>query len=490
MKHFLLRVSTFLFLNKIYSDPKEKKSPFLSNRILSKRDISLLIGNALDHFDTALYSFLAPVLAPLFFRGEDKIVQLILAYSVLASSLVTRPIGVLMAGVIVRRFGPLSCLSYSLIGMAFATVAFAFLPVYTEIGWAATAGLLTIRILRGIFAASENTIARMYIMEDKEKAHQARASHFYESSTMMGIITASFLATVVIAYFGHSEVYLGDYLGDYFSSMAWRFCFGLGGIAGIIGFMLRRKTKNENSVAQIISAIDSEIPENRKMLNQEIKMNNTETVNKSPLLSILWQEKLNVLRVVLTASLSYITYSVPFIFLNSFVPLVTDISLETMMALSTSFLVFDMFMIPLMGKILLKFEGIKVMRSACLLLSISVLPLFYYLPGASLPYVTFLRVWIMFLGIVFLCPLNVWYKNLFSDRNADQFVLVGMGNTLGASTIGRLTPAICLWLWHSSQMVLFPAIFVASIALIVVYVLSDRTSLSSSTDRLSVRACV
>ena len=36
------------------------------NNSLSKRDFSILIGNAMDHFDTALYGFLAPLLAGIF----------------------------------------------------------------------------------------------------------------------------------------------------------------------------------------------------------------------------------------------------------------------------------------------------------------------------------------------------------------------------------------------------------------------------------------
>ena len=57
---------------------------------LSKRDYSILIANMVDHFDTSLYSFLAPVFARLFFPNDDPMISLILAYSVLASTIITR----------------------------------------------------------------------------------------------------------------------------------------------------------------------------------------------------------------------------------------------------------------------------------------------------------------------------------------------------------------------------------------------------------------
>ena len=80
---------------------------------LSRRDWSLLVGNALDHFDSALYGLLAPILAPLFFPHHDPVVQLILAYSVLGTSLITRPLGAFIFGVWAHKSNPMRVLSFS-----------------------------------------------------------------------------------------------------------------------------------------------------------------------------------------------------------------------------------------------------------------------------------------------------------------------------------------------------------------------------------------
>ncbi|MCA0254917.1 MAG: MFS transporter, partial [Proteobacteria bacterium] len=48
-------------------------------RDLSKRDYSILIANTIDHFDTALYGFLAPIFAANFFPNSDPLISLILA---------------------------------------------------------------------------------------------------------------------------------------------------------------------------------------------------------------------------------------------------------------------------------------------------------------------------------------------------------------------------------------------------------------------------
>src|SRR3990167_3809689 len=102
---------------------------------MDKKDISLLIGNALDRFDTSLYSFLAPVMAPIFFPGYDPVVQLILAYATSITSLFARPIGTFLFGTLALYCGPLYALSYSLIGVGVATVIIGAIPAYEIVGW-------------------------------------------------------------------------------------------------------------------------------------------------------------------------------------------------------------------------------------------------------------------------------------------------------------------------------------------------------------------
>src|SRR6187200_1368423 len=89
---------------------------------LTKRDISILLGNILDHYDIALFSFFAPVLGPIFFPTYDPIVQLILTYGLSITSLISKPLGTYLFGMIASTYGPMLGLSYSLIGVAITTL--------------------------------------------------------------------------------------------------------------------------------------------------------------------------------------------------------------------------------------------------------------------------------------------------------------------------------------------------------------------------------
>lgn len=424
---------------------------------LSKRDISILIGNALDHFDTALYGFLAPLLAGAFFPNHDKIVALILAYSVLATSLFTRPIGSYFFGVIAKKYGGVFALSHSLIGVALTTALIGVIPSYTQIGWLAPLLLIVIRTMQGIYSEGECAIAKLYILENKEEKKAFKASYLYNTSTMVGIILASFISTIVLNT---------DY-SDY-----WRICFIFGGLTALVGYFLRNSvavriklsscapatgsSKNINIISYVLDPVAGP--------RDDIKTISAAGITFFHDLITIWNNKLNILRVSFAVGFSYMTYIVSFVFMNSFIPLITDISLEAMMKFNTEFLIFDMAMIPVIGNITKKFHYLKILNGTLILMILSLIPLWWFLNNSSIWYVNFVRVWIIVLGVSFLAPLNCWLNDLF--KTADRYMLVGIGSSIGSSLIGRLAPSTCLMLWHFTGNSVSVAVYITAITLI------------------------
>lgn len=385
---------------------------------LRRKRLSILIGNGLDHFDTALYGFLAPLLAPLFFPQYDPVVQLILGYGFLATSLITRPVGCFLFGLMAYKQGPMKALSFSLMGVSLTTVLMGCLPTYDQGGWISPVALLGVRMLGGIFSAGESTIAKLYLLEEGETREKFKLSYWYETSSMMGIMVASLIATFCItsAFF-----------------LSWRECFWLGGLTGIIGYSLRafgKKTKESFSIKSLPFSISS-----------------------------IGHYKKEGIRIAVCGAFSYMTYSVPFLFMNSFIPLITSFSMAQMMEMNSWLLLLDMVMIPSLGKFLKKYDPRFLMILSSSLLSLSMIPLFLGLAQGSLLYIILARGWIILWGVVFLCPLNVWIKSLIPGPS--QYMVVGLWETLGASTIGRLTPSFCLSLWHLTGSVKAPALFLA-----------------------------
>lgn len=429
---------------------------------MKKRDISIFIGNALDRFDISLYSFLAPIFAPLFFPQYDFVVQLILAYSVVALSFISDPLGVFVFGHLAQRRNPAFGLSFSLIGVAISTVLMGLLPGFDTLGIMAPLGLVFLRFFRAICASGETTISRLYIMEGKSEKKALTASYWYHSTTMIGIVFASFLSMLVLAL---------NKLYPEMISYSWRICFIFGGITGLSGYFLRLHALREEKrkVSQSQANITSLNPvKNLGSLKNTLKQ--------------LWLYRYKLIQITTLSSLSYLTYTIPFIFMNSFIPMISDISYETMMSLNTALLIFDTFLIPVVGHYTTRYNPTKVLIFSSFVLSLTVIPLFHFLEGASFFYICFVRLWIVFWGVVFLCPLNYWYRQQF--QGPEQYFLIGMGNAFGAATLGRMATPACLWLWHMGNLTFLPACYITLVSLLAFIAISTARKKTSQEKEL------
>lgn len=400
---------------------------------LTKPDISILLGNALDRFDTSLYNFLAPIMGPLFFPQYDGVVQLICVYGIAATSTIARPLGTVLFCALARWHGPTYALSYSLCGVGLATVFIGCLPCYDAIGGYAPVALIILRLLKGICAAGESVIAKVYIMENKSDQSALRASYWYQSSSMLGIVLASAVALYAID-------------GDH--AYWWRLCFWVGGCTGLLGYFMRSGTTQ--CEREMVVSIKKE--------------------SRQFALGSMWTHKKNIARIALVTCFSHATYAVPFVLMNVLVPRISAHSLETMMLLNTTLLVFDMVMIPVLGYMLERFDHKATMIFASGILSLTLIPLFFFLPQASLAYVTAVRLWIVFWGLIFLCPLNFWCKTIGAS---DQYLLMGVGNAVGTATLAHMTTPICLWLWYVTGVVWMPAAYVALLMFLTAYVVFE-----------------
>ena len=408
----------------------------------TKRNYSILLGNAIDHFDTALYGFLAPIFASSFFPSSDPIISLILAYSVFATTIVTRPLGSYIFGMIAVTHGPAMSLSYSLIGVAVSTFALGFLPTYEHIGPWAPALLIVLRSLSGVFSAGEITIAKLYILSEKDVIpRQSRSmttnksSYLYQTSTIVGIVTASFVSTIVLIQ------------GNWHY---WRLCFLIGGITALFGYVLRVYRTEKLSLTK----------------QQLLKLYSVGGIKT------LWQNKMLLLRIAIVTGFSYITYSLPFIVMNNLVPQFTNINLEKMMQANTALLVMDMVLLPVIGARLAKKGSKNTLLVGAILLLITSPIMWSFAKDASFAYLMFIKIWIIIIGVAFSCKINLWSNDLIKEK--EKYLIVGIGGSIGSATIGKMTPAICLGLYHYfiSPMVL--AWFVVVIAVGTIWAIAGK----------------
>lgn len=384
-----------------------------------------VIGNVLEHFDIALYGMLAPFMATTFFNPKDEVGAIIKTYLIAYIGIIIKPISTIYFSRLAINYSARKALIISITGIAFSTGAIAFLPTYDQVGSLAAVLLLIVRIFQGIFAAGEQAVAPFFILSNVEQKKYTRVSGVFNSSTMFGVILASLAATLVSST-SDPKFY-------------WRVAFGCAFLTGLGGILLRYWVIEESTTKDI-------------------------KINFSDVLKILNKHKVKLLRVICVSSLSYVTYSIPFVFFNTFIPLITNIELRQMLEANTMLLLLDTSLILVLSIVVEKYNRRKFLGIISLILAVTVIPLFSYLEGSSYLYVIIVRLWVICLGLAFLVPLQAWYYNLFEGN--ERFIITGIGSNIASDLVGRPCPGICLALWQYFNHTAAPACFVAIIAII------------------------
>ncbi|MFD5752017.1 MFS transporter [Streptomyces sp. NPDC127033] len=114
-------------------------------------------GTAIEYYEFGVYSYLAVVIGPHFFPGDDPTATLLATLAVFGSAFLMRPLGGIVLGRLGDRVGRKPVLILTVVGMGSATAAIGLLPTAGTIGVAAPVALLLIRLAQGFFAGGEVT---------------------------------------------------------------------------------------------------------------------------------------------------------------------------------------------------------------------------------------------------------------------------------------------------------------------------------------------
>ena len=147
--------------------PEEEK-----HKTLKRVTFSSFLGNFIEWFDYASYSYLATVIALVFFPGEDRMVATMMTFGVFALAFLVRPIGAIFWGNMGDKKGRKWALSVSILLMSGSTFLIGCLPGYAAIGVAAPILLLLLRVVQGFSASGEYAGAATFIAEYAPKNHR------------------------------------------------------------------------------------------------------------------------------------------------------------------------------------------------------------------------------------------------------------------------------------------------------------------------------
>lgn len=404
--------------------------------------IAASIGNILEFYDFSLYAFLTPILAKLFFPESDSITQLFFAFNIFAMGFIARPIGAILFGYIGDCYGRKYALSYSILGTGIATALIGLIPIYAEIGILAPIILSILRILQGLCMGGEFSGSLIFASEHLQR-YQARYPAF---------VTGTIISAGVLGWLSASSISIAVMSEN---ALSWRVLFLIGGLAGFVGYYLRKTTFDAYPITRTTNNIFKELL----------------ALLKYPLI---------ILQVASIGMLLGTTFYGHFIFPNSFLPKVTTIDQASITACTTFGLFVYMIFLPLMGWLSDKWGHLKMMLIASILLAVLSYSLFHLLTSSSLFNILCVEILVAVILSTFIAPGAYIMSTLFPKEI--RYLGTSLSYNLGMCLFGGTTPSISLKLFQITQNVVSPFLyllvcaFITTLLILSVYYQSKKIS--------------
>jgi MFS family permease len=183
------------------------------------------IGFYVDMFDVYLPVIaLAPALAYFVPVELDAAMKVLISAVVFVATLIARPVGSVIFGLLADRIGRRRATIYAVTGCATTTLATAGLPGYQQIGTLAVVALIATRFVGGVFMGGEYTGAVPLAMESSPISRRGRHSGVIAAAFPLAYCTISILTFLLLGTMS------SDGVGSSYVHWGWRIPFVLGGI--------------------------------------------------------------------------------------------------------------------------------------------------------------------------------------------------------------------------------------------------------------------
>lgn len=211
----------------------ETVAPVVAPAVSLRRSVSNTLkgsaGNLVEWYDVYVYSVFAVYFESKFFSAEDKNASFYV-WAIFAMTFLMRPIGAWYFGRFADRHGRRLALTVSVTLMAACSFGIAITPTVENIGWGAPVLLMLARLLQGFATGGEYGASATYMSEAAIQGHRGFLSSFHYVTLVGGHVLAQLTLLLMLQFMQVEQI----------SEWGWRIAFGLGGIAALVVFRLRR----------------------------------------------------------------------------------------------------------------------------------------------------------------------------------------------------------------------------------------------------------
>lgn len=415
----------------------------LSPEYRRKAAIGGIVGSFVQFYDYGIYGYVAVIMAPLFFPGDDPTAALLATFAVFAASFLANPIGGLLFGHFGDKIGRTKILAITILGMAIATTSIGLLPTYAAIGVAAPILLILVRLMQGLFAGGETGGAAVLLAEASKPESRGFFSALKQSGSTLGLMTATGLVGLLHVLLSPEQM----------SDWGWRLPFFLSLPTGLIGLYIRRRLEDSPAFTRIEQRAE---------------------VAHVPIKEVFRNHKLAILRTFGVSVVDFVGYYLVFVYLASYLVKYGPLS-ATQASWSTAGTIFlAACTLPFFGMLSDKIGRKKVIVGASLAFLVLTLPVFGWLGSDN---VALAIVGQMVLGLCVAAIMGVIWAVL-SEQFPTNVRYTGMsfGFNMAGALVGGMAPFIATWLIAKTANPIAPAwfiMFAAIVTLITAFTLKE-----------------
>ncbi|MFA5910965.1 MAG: MFS transporter [Vicinamibacterales bacterium] len=187
------------------------------------------LGGTLEFYDFVIFGVFARDIAAAVFPNASPIVSLMASFAAFAAGYLARPIGGIVLSHYGDRHGRRQVFLWSVFVMSAATLGMGLVPSYAQWGVAASALMVTLRLLQGFCLGGELPGALTYVVETAPRIAPLVCGVVFACVTM-GVAAATAVSLSVRTWLDPALVPV----------YGWRIAFVIGGLGGVLSFVLRR----------------------------------------------------------------------------------------------------------------------------------------------------------------------------------------------------------------------------------------------------------
>ena len=198
------------------------------------------LGGTLEFYDFVIFGVFAKDIADAIFPSSTPLVSLMASFAAFATGYLARPIGGIVLSHYGDRYGRRRVFLVSLFVMSAATLGMGLVPTYAQWGVGASMVMVTLRLVQGFCLGGELPGALTYVVETAPRIAPLVCGVVFCCVTM-GVAAATGVSLSVRTLLDPASV----------AAYGWRIAFVIGGLAGILSFLLRRSLEESPEFARM-----------------------------------------------------------------------------------------------------------------------------------------------------------------------------------------------------------------------------------------------